>query len=103
MPHRIFRDQLGRQWQAWTVTPTSAERRVRTVAAPGSAVDRRRRDEARVNIGPRWAHGWLAFETRGEKRRLAPYPDHWLQMSDDELQDLCASATQVAPSRRLVE
>jgi hypothetical protein len=37
-------------------------------------------------------NGWLAFDTRGETRRLAPIPDAWQQLSDHELLDLCTKA-----------
>lgn len=54
-------------------------------------------------LGERWASGWLAFETKGEKRRLSPYPDVWANMPDDELEQLCRQAAPVKPSRRLIE
>lgn len=49
------------------------------------------------------ADGWLTCETVGEKRRIAPIPDDWESLPDEELARLCRSARQVRPSRRLVE
>jgi len=50
-----------------------------------------------------WANGWLAFKTRGEKRRLAPVPDDWLTADETRLEDLCTAAVVVQAPRRLVE
>lgn len=51
-----------------------------------------------------WANGWLVFETRGEKRRLAPYPAGWSVASDAELLQLMRTrATLVPAARRLAE
>ena len=77
MAHKSFTDRAGRRWDAWTVTPAKVEWRD--------------------------AGGWLCFETRGEKRRLAPFPANWDDLTDDELCALCASAELASPPRRLVE
>jgi hypothetical protein len=47
--------------------------------------------------------GWLCFERDGEKRRLAPVPEHWLDASDEELDALCRRSTPAPPTRRLIE
>ena len=58
----------------------------------------------RVPLGKAWAEGWLVFETRGEKRRLAPVPPNWAQLSDAELDRLREQATlSVRPPRRLID
>jgi hypothetical protein len=104
MAHRTYLDSLGRRWEVWTVIPSRVERRV--VQDDGAAPigrDRRRQNEARVLLGEQWARGWLTFETRGEKRRLVPYPDEWVDLSEPELEALCRRATPVTPTRRLVE
>src|SRR4051812_1601023 len=107
MAHRTFTDSFGRRWEAWTVMPSRVERR----QAPGEATpargaadqDRRVQREFRVVLGKEWAKGWLAFQTDGEKRRLAPYPEGWLELTDEELEDLCRQATPTTPPRRLIE
>jgi hypothetical protein len=103
MAHRAFKDNQGRAWQVWSVLPTHTERRVGAENTAKSTVERRKRNEFRVKVNPRWAHGWLAFETRGEKRRLAPFPSNWAEFNDGELSSLCEEATKVKPSRRLIE
>src|SRR3954468_3140304 len=103
MALRTFRDGRGRVWQVWTVFPAFAERRQGMPTSAHLEVDRRRRNEPRVRIGSKWANGWLAVETPGDKRRLAEYPQNWETLSDEALEALCKSATKVPPSRRLVE
>lgn len=46
---------------------------------------------------PEFASGWLLFETSGEKRRLAPYPDEWAQLPVTQLEPLCRRAKRIDP------
>jgi hypothetical protein len=46
---------------------------------------------------PAFARGWLLFETDGEKRRLAPYPDDWADLSVPQLEESCLHASRVDP------
>jgi hypothetical protein len=46
---------------------------------------------------PEFATGWLLFETSGEKRRLAPYPDDWATLPVTKLEALCRSAKRIDP------
>lgn len=49
---------------------------------------------------------WLVFESdEGEKRRLVPVPDSWLECSDFELERWCMRAIRVppAPERRQLD
>jgi hypothetical protein len=85
------------------VSPSIADRRVQSIPWDPPLIERRKRNEPRVKIGSEWANGWLAFETRGQKRRLAKYPADWESLSDEALDDLCTTATEVTPPRRLVE
>ena len=75
MSHRAYIDSLGRHWDVWSVHPEYAERR-RTPSESSMPVlpERRARNTFRVPLGRTWAAGWLMFETKGEKRRLAPFP-----------------------------
>ena len=58
----------------------------------------------RVPLGRAWAEGWLVFETAGEKRRLAPVPPNWMQLSDEDLDQLRERAVVTTrPTRRLIE
>lgn len=91
-------------WDVWTVTPSKVERRDRAERPrPPRGLERRRQEEYRVLLGEQWASGWLAFETKGEKRRLAPIPEGWDKLGPNELERLCNDATEVGPPRRLVE
>jgi hypothetical protein len=103
--HRSFKDQQGKQWDVWLVHPSAAERRFvdrRVNDGDGTgAVERRRGPERRGGVGksPRasvaeeFAHGWLCFEARGEKRRLAPVPELWDRADDQTLEQWCRVAT----------
>jgi hypothetical protein len=44
-------------------------------------------------------HGWLAFASGETRRRLAPFPSSWETATDSELEDLCATARRVEPTR----
>lgn len=97
-------DLLGRSWTVWSVVPERPERRRHDAEAQRES-DRRRRQhqEFRVPLGERWTNGWLAFETKGEKRRLAPIPDDWELAPEDQLNQLLEQAEQIRPTRRLAE
>jgi len=100
MPHRTFCDSLGRLWDVWSVTPTRIERRTTPTSVE---IDRRERDEPRAVVDPEWVDGWLAFQTSGEKRRLAKYPAEWADLDAEHLERLCEAAIAVQPARRLIE
>ena len=70
MAHREFFDPQGRRWEVWEVHPRVATRPVL----------------------PELAEGWLAFESSWEKRRLAPIPPGWWDLSAEALQKLCQTA-----------
>jgi len=55
MAHRMFRDAVGRLWEAWEVTLDYLEARAHGGAPRSTATS-----------------GWVAFETRGDRRRLTP-------------------------------
>ena len=72
---RQFRDNAGVEWQVY-----QTER--------AAAADRRRDHLLPVE----YREGWLVFESESEKRRLAPVPPDWAQLSDEALAAFCASA-----------
>ena len=102
MAHRSFTDSLGRLWDVWSVIPVGAERRRRDSNPDWRAPERRTRREERDMIDDRWANGWLTFETRGEKRRLAKYPANWIELSPEQLEWLCDGAVVIPRSNRLL-
>lgn len=75
MAHREIADKTGRTWMVWEVVPKSAH----------------------------LTKGWLAFQTDGEKRRLADVPPDWWNLDDRDLLTLLEQASKVRSSRRLIE
>ena len=94
MAHRTFRDDQGREWDAWEVVPTAVERRLaRDGAIRKPSTERRKVQEARVLVPEDLERGWLAFQSGTERVRLAPIPNEWAEMTDEELVDLLSRAT----------
>jgi hypothetical protein len=112
-PHRTFRDDIERLWNAWDVIPVWGERRrherrVRA-AEPASRGDRRRRDRRhlraiRIALPPQLSQGWVAFECDEDRRRIAPIPSGWHELPEPELVHLWREAEVLPPRRKgLVE
>ena len=102
MAHRTFRDEQGRQWDVWEVVPTAVERRMAR-SRRFSGAERRRHEEARVLVPDALQKGWLAFQSEAERRRLAPIPGQWEEMTNEELLVLLKKADRRSRARRLVE
>jgi len=101
---REFTDDRGDPWQVWAVEPDSLERRVADDPLLRPAVERRVRMETRVKVtNPLMADGWLTFEGRMERRRLAPIPAGWSEMDENALRELLANAISAASAQRLLE
>src|SRR5687767_15736554 len=106
MTYRVFVDPRGRMWQVWQVLPSYSERRRadrrtapdRRARSRASSPDRREGADRRVGgsrryLGlPQMAAGWLGFESQGEKRRLAPVPEHWEKANEQMLAAFCNAA-----------
>ncbi len=103
MPHRNFRDETGRPWDVWEVVPTAVERRVAKAKPRPPAMERRKAQELRVVVPDRLQKGWLAFQSGREKRRLAPIPHEWDEMTATELRDLLNQADGRSGVRRTAE
>src|SRR5678815_1154518 len=105
MAHRVLVDSIGRAWDVWDVHPEFGERRREAGETPPETDERRRRTQHRVAFAGRWRDGWLAFETKNEKRRLAPIPAGWDRLSDQDVQRLLEAADVIATRgrRRLCE
>jgi hypothetical protein len=112
MPYRMMVDSTGAEWQVWDVVPRLNERRadlqdrrVEIKAIPfadrrQSAVktERRRTEVRRAVLSASYAHGWLCFERKREKRRLAPIPSDWTVCSDEKLEEYMRAARPVQGS-----
>lgn len=103
MPHLQFTDSRAICWDVWAVAPTRAERRHgrdrRHGSRPGME-ERRVRREPRYHVHDQLDGGWLCFECREEKRRLAPIPAAWESLPATELERLCREARAVPRSVR---
>jgi hypothetical protein len=96
MPYRRFTDAQGRTWEAWEVHPAAAERRT-----PGDrrlarrdAGDRRGSRELRQAIPRELRNGWLTLQAPSIKSRVAPIPEGWVHLSDDQLAELAMRAAE---------
>ena len=113
MSYRLFEDSKGTEWQVWDVVPRLEERRSsgatdRRIAIHVIPFADRRRTPRRVAQSRRallrgsFAHGWLCFESRREKRRLSPIPTDWTTCEDDLLEAYLQEGVPVAGATRLV-
>ena len=64
---------------------------------------RHRDPRSQTALSRELSHGWLAFQSHDERRRLVPIPAGWETLADDGLAALLERAEPVAPTRRLVE
>jgi hypothetical protein len=81
MAYRVFASPDGAVWQAWDV--------------PGR--DPAELGDARGGLREALQHGWICFESGGEKRRLTPIPPRWEQRSEAELWLYCRVADRADP------
>jgi hypothetical protein len=107
MPHRQFIDSKRTSWEVWDVEPTEAERRRgandRRRSGRQSVERRKSEGRSRVRIKPDLTNGWLAFQSKHDRRRLAPIPIGWEAMDASALEQLCEQATSVGKPRRLLD
>ena len=107
MPHRQFTDSKHTTWEVWDVEPSHAERRAKAAdrrrSARTSGERRRGEDTARVRMRSELSNGWLAFESKHDKRRLAPIPSGWEALDESALERLCQQARSIGRPRRLLE
>ena len=82
---------------------TAVERRISQSMPLPKDVDRRKVRESRVVVPDRLQKGWLAFQSGRERRRLAPIPADWSEMTTRELVELLEQADRRTRRRRLVE
>ncbi len=104
MSFRTFTDSQGVEWSAWEVTPGPVDRRIadrrlfaEPVAAERRGGRRRNRKSGPAALTTTFAQGWLCFETRRERRRLAPIPADWFRLTDEQLAKFLAAAKKISP------
>jgi hypothetical protein len=69
---RQFTDRRGTTWRVWATYPVHA-----------------------ATIAKRFREGWLTFQNGAVRRRLAPVPESWQDVSDDRLELYCSAADAV--------
>ena len=91
---RSFTDVMGAVWVVWEVYPTLVERRLLAErrAARRDAIDRRHEKSGRPTLPLQIRGGWLAFQSKFERRRLIPVPDEWEVLDDVALRHLLAQS-----------
>lgn len=96
MSYRRFTDREGHSWEAWEVHPTTIERRGEADRRRErrESAERRREREFRLTIPTELRSGWLALQGCDAKLRLAPIPDGWEHLSDDDLATLVQRAAE---------
>jgi hypothetical protein len=101
MAYRTFVDRRNAYWQVWDVRPERIERRSmerrsgssESYAGPERRKgDRRRLEQKRIVLDNGLGSGWLVFESKAEKRRLAPIPKDWETAAETQLRFLCEKA-----------
>ncbi len=94
MSHREFLDEDGRSWEVWDVRPSSHESPTTTNEGASELADLEpnARQLFRLNLSTELCDGWLAFRCRDESRRLAPIPQRWVTMDDQDLALLVRAA-----------
>jgi hypothetical protein len=107
MPHRQFVDSKQTTWEVWDVEPGQAERRRHPADRRGSSRrsgERRQvEDRSRVRVSSNLVQGWLAFQSKHDRRRLAPIPVGWESMDASALEQLCEQAKSIGKPRRLLD
>lgn len=99
---RTFTDVTGVEWEVWEVYPRLLERRLMRErrAARRGTLERRQVPLGRPTQPREMLGGWLAFQSRLERRRFVPVPDAWEDATDHELQGYL-SRSQVTSRPRL--
>lgn len=83
---REYTDKTGVTWRVWDVYPSSRSgSTASTVSEPLAPYPTRH-----------FTNGWLCFECRDEKRRLAPIPKDWEVCDCSRLEELCAKAGHIS-------
>jgi hypothetical protein len=72
---REFTDSAGLHWLVWATMPSSPHL-----------------------VSPELHDGWLTFDSGSSRRRLAPIPQNWDQLSAERLHLLCQVATSARTS-----
>lgn len=97
MSHREFLDEDGKSWEVWDVRPSAVESSTSTDGGGELAdLERHVQQLVKLNLPTELREGWLAFRSSEESRRLAPIPQRWVAMDDQDLALLVRAAKPIA-------
>ena len=99
MTYRQYRDDQDVHWQVWDIHPVEIARQLRATGDTSGAGQSTPAPRTRMAVSGELVAGWLCFESPTERRRLWPIPSGWEQLTDRELQALCAGAART-PQRQ---
>jgi len=95
MTHRQIIDDEQQLWDVWEVIPS----RVEALETPRDPIQpetiRISKPGRRIVVPGELQAGWLAFQCGEDRRRLAPVPSGWAEMSDDALRRVMLAAPPV--------
>ena len=99
---RTFTDVTGVEWEVWEVYPRLLERRLMRErrAARRGTLERRHVPVGRPTQPRQILGGWLAFQSRLERRRFVPVPDEWEDATHRELQGYLSRSRVTSRPRR---
>jgi hypothetical protein len=103
MAHRVVTDPRGIAWDVWEVFPSEPGRRAARKRVPSSDSRSGQRNDVRVVVSEQLKNGWLAFQSKNERRRLAPVPSGWDSFDDERIVALLTEAEVVGRPKRLIE
>jgi hypothetical protein len=100
MTHRQIIDENEHLWDVWEVIPSRVEGldAARGEMAPETL--RISKPGRRILVPGELQAGWLAFQCGEDRRRLAPVPNGWAEMSDDALLRVMLSAPPVRKTKQ---
>jgi hypothetical protein len=87
---RFVIDAEGVEWTIWEVMPMLRAKRTE----PGSSLP---------PLPHELRDGWLTFQSPMERRRVAPTPSGWSEMSDSRLLEVLQESAPTRRPRRLAE
>jgi len=98
MTHRKIKDGNGRAWDVWEVYPSAVEQRMSGEQSARPDSDAKSRREVRIVVPSALQQGWLAFQSGDDRRRLAPIPENWITLREQELIGLLDRADRITES-----
>jgi hypothetical protein len=102
MTHRKIKDGDGKAWDVWEVYPSAVEQRMSGEHPAVLSTDGTKRDgrQVRILVPAALQQGWLAFQCGAERRRLAPIPEKWISLCEQDLLGLLERADRIPRSEK---